>query len=334
MIYKIILFIACTGLMACARPNSQLYSNIPENEDGVVDVILPADPAEPPADYTDWFEAATSEQLTVEEAKLIKKYIGASDRISFLIVDARRETVQRSFGANRARVLASNTKLFTSIAALENVSGIEVNRVKAMLKTSDNSAASKYVRLAAKAIDNTPISGNPYSGHSSCPSSSTLARERPAAASVLRWVKSRVQGNWLGGGLMDGAGCDYGNIMTPGQVISLLRYADRRGKAYAGQSYEQLLSISGVDGTWGSRNRDAKGRVLAKTGTLSTASNLSGYFYANRNGAMNKYYFSVLINKSSKQSPTQTRTLTEGLVRYWLQYYASHETTAFTKKLD
>lgn len=317
--------------MACARPGSQLYSNLQANEDGVVDAILPNDPNEAPADYTDWSEATAIEQLTTEESKLIKSYLGdASDRISFLIVDAKHGNVQRSFGSNKYRILASNTKLFTALAALENVSGIEVNKIKAMLKSSDNSAASKYIRLAAKAIDNTSSAGKPYSGHSSCPSRATLAQERPAANSVLRWLKSRVQGNWTNGALMDGAGCDYGNLMTPVQVISLLKYADLRGKAYAGQTYEQLLSISGVDGTWGSRNRDAKGRILAKTGTLSTASNLSGYFYANRDGSINKYYFSVLINKSSSQSPTQTRALTEKLMRYWLQYYAVHQTVAVT----
>jgi len=303
-----------------------LYAGIGENEDGIVDVEVPAeepDSAEPAPNYQDWVGLMDADKLTSEELQLIQRYHnGQVDKISFAIVDAEGDTIQRLYKGTTPRLLASVTKLFTAITSLENVRGVEVPKVKAMLKTSDNAAASRYVRLAAKALTGLETEGSPNTGHSSCPSQASLDQEHPAAATVFDWIQKNVPSNsWAGAALKDGAGCDYGNFMSPIQVAQTLRFADRQGKAYAGQNFEQLLSISGVDGTWRSRNRDAKGRVLAKTGTLRAASNLSGYFYAQRGGKMHKYYFSVLVSKSSSQNPTETRTMIEGLVRYWLQYY-------------
>ncbi|MCJ8277316.1 MAG: D-alanyl-D-alanine carboxypeptidase [Bdellovibrionales bacterium] len=96
--------------------------------------------------------------------------------------------------------------------------------------------------------------------------------------------------------------------------------------AYAGKSFEELLSISGVDGTWRSRNTEHRGRIFAKTGTLRPNSNLAGYFYARRDGEMKKYYFTVFVEKrGAGQYTTQARRMIESLLRYWINYYSQNE---------
>lgn len=316
----IVLFLA---LAACSKKDT-IYGNLAPDQDGVIssdipetDESSPVDPATP--------NLVLNDNLTVDEKNIVSgKYGSRFEKFNFVIVEAESMNVMRSYRALQPRRLASVTKIATSVAALESVNGIDYNKVKSMLKSSNNGEASRYLRLAVKALQNYVVPGAGYSAASSCPGA--VANEAIAANHVLNYYKSRIRIiDWEGAALKDGAGCGYGNVMSPAQVVTLLSYADKKGPVFGGMSYEKFLSISGVDGTWASRNTDRKGQVLAKTGTLNPSANLAGYFYAKRNGVMHKYYFAMLVEKNGSGESTMARNFIEAMVRYWINYYSSKE---------
>lgn len=78
--------------------------------------------------------------------------------------------------------------------------------------------------------------------------------------------------------IADGSGVSHYNLVSAELLVSVLADMHKAG----GPSYElfrRSLPIAGVDGTLASRMKDtlAKGRVFAKTGTISAVSNLAGY---------------------------------------------------------
>jgi D-alanyl-D-alanine carboxypeptidase len=325
-IWKLLLMTPFVLATACAKSGQSIYSGLAENQDGVIagDVTgIPDGTSENEISGEGQPTLVLPDVLLSKESDLIKKWHSSQNsKVSFLVVDAEDDKIMRTYLSEKPRRLASVTKVATSLTALENVNGISVSKIRAMLKASDNSEASRYIRLVAKSIQNLIIPGSPNPNAHSCPSSSVLKQEYPAAALALTWLKSQIHDvDWTGSALKDGAGCDYGNFMNTLQIVNILKLADSKGKAFAGLSYEELLSVSGVDGTWASRNTDAKGRVLAKTGTLSLNSNLAGYFYAKRDGVLHKYYFTIFVEKSSSESSSNTRSLMENLVRFWINYY-------------
>lgn len=323
----ILISLSCLFFAACAKSPKSIYSNLAPDEDGVIEAEISSEDITEAADSNDKHmrEEAfiLSDTLTTAEKDIAAKHHNNQlSRFSFLIVDARSKNVMRSYKALQPRRLASVTKVPTAITALENVDGPSIDKIKAMLKSSNNGEASRYLRLAVKALANYIVPGNGYTQAHSCPSA--VQQEEKAADLVLGWLQAEIENmDWTDSVLKDGAGCDYGNFMNAYQIIKILEYADSKGKAYKGLSFESLLSISGVDGTWANRNTDHKGMVLAKTGTLNPNANLAGYFYARRNGVMNKYYFVVFVEKDSgSANSTKARTFIESLVRHWINYYS------------
>lgn len=327
-------------LAACSAPEASFYKGIPAEGDGVVDIEIPDDPEdmEEILDEIENEEGQASEdsgegevfrnkdELSQRERELVDElHNGDRDKLSFIIVDVERSLVMRSYLAETPRRLASVSKIPTALAALEEVNNVSTTKVTRMLKNSHNGEASRYVRLAGKAIGNHNTTGEGYSAGASCPSA--FRNDLTATKISQNWLFGKVSGvDWTDASLNDGAGCDYGNFMNSIQMASVLDWADSRGKSYAGKSFEELLSISGVDGTWRNRNKDNRGQVLAKTGTLRPNSNLAGYFYARRDGDLKKYYFTVFVEKRGAGShTTKARQLIESLVRYWIGYYSQTE---------
>ncbi len=318
-----LLIIALTSLLtfACAKSKDSIYAHLEADEDGIVDSEIPFDGSEdqqepqPPLILTD--------TLTKAESDIAKTYHkNQLSRFSFVIVDAKSNKVMRSYKAQQPRRLASVTKISTALSALENVNGPSISKIQSMLKSSNNGEASRYLRLTVKSLFNYIVPGAGYSAAASCPAA--VSNEAQAATMMLDWIQHEVPDvDWQGSALKDGAGCNYSNQMTAVQIVKILQYADLKGAAYDGKTFEKLLSISGVDGTWASRNKDHKGLVLAKTGTLNPNANLAGYFYARRNGVLNKYYFAVFVEKDSgTTNANNARTFIEMLVRNWINYYA------------
>lgn len=324
MIQKIIkaitlCFVVLT-LAACSKERS-LYQGLAADEDGVVSIGIPDDGAKPPPIEVE----STKDQLSSKELELINQWHeGETDKISFLVVDVENNKVIRSYYADKPQRLASISKITTAISALENVRNVEVPKVRNMLKVSNNGEASRYVRLAAKALDGLVLSTPHYSQAHSCPDE--FLNDEPAAHVVLSWLEQTLpEVDWSNASYNDGAGCNYNNFMSSTQVSKILQYADELGNVFDGEDFEQLLSINGVDGTLKHKNLDHKGYIFGKTGTLNPNSNLSGYFYARRNGAFVKHYFSIFVQKKGGgQYSVNARRLIEELMRYWIDYYSSH----------
>ena len=81
-------------------------------------------------------------------------------------------------------------------------------------------------------------------------------------------------------------------MITPRAITRLLTYAARQPW---GSEYRASLPVGGVDGTLAGRFADPalKGKVFAKTGTLSEVHGLSGYLVAASGKTLT---FSVIVN--------------------------------------
>lgn len=92
--------------------------------------------------------------------------------------------------------------------------------------------------------------------------------------------------------LYDGCGLSRQNLVSPQQVVTLLKFI--YNQPYWDAFYNSL-AIGGIDGTLGGRmmNPSVSGRVYAKTGSIGGVSALSGYLTA-RNGKM--FAFSIMVN--------------------------------------
>lgn len=89
----------------------------------------------------------------------------------------------------------------------------------------------------------------------------------------------------------DGSGLSGDDLITPRATTTLLVYAARQPW---GRMYRSSLPIGGVDGTLAGRFSGAlRGRVFAKTGTLSEVNTLSGYVTADSGRTL---VFSILCN--------------------------------------
>ncbi len=79
--------------------------------------------------------------------------------------------------------------------------------------------------------------------------------------------------------LVDGSGLSRMNLVTPAMTMALLRYMWHHPDASVRQAFIDSMPIGGQDGTLQFRFRRgaARGKVRAKTGTLSNVSSLSGY---------------------------------------------------------
>jgi D-alanyl-D-alanine carboxypeptidase/D-alanyl-D-alanine-endopeptidase (penicillin-binding protein 4) len=87
--------------------------------------------------------------------------------------------------------------------------------------------------------------------------------------------------------LDDGSGLSRRTLVAPAAIVHLLRHMNR-------PEWRELMPIGGEDGTLAYRFRDLKaGTVLAKTGTLTHVSALSGYAQDSRGDWI---VFSVLVN--------------------------------------
>ena len=107
----------------------------------------------------------------------------------------------------------------------------------------------------------------------------------------------------------DGSGLSPQDVITPRAATTLLSYAARQSW---GAVYRDSLPIGGVDGTLENRFKQPplKGKVFAKTGTLSEVHALSGYLTAASGRTL---VFSILCNDHSPVTDT-TRAAMDNLV--------------------
>jgi D-alanyl-D-alanine carboxypeptidase/D-alanyl-D-alanine-endopeptidase (penicillin-binding protein 4) len=92
--------------------------------------------------------------------------------------------------------------------------------------------------------------------------------------------------------IQDGSGLSRLNVVTPHAIVALLLYM---AKSTKDEDFTTMLPVGGIDGTLERRmkTKKIKGRILAKTGSLSHVTALSGYVLR-RNGK--RYAFSIIVN--------------------------------------
>ncbi len=227
--------------------------------------------------------AATLEQVQNEVAGIIAHPALADAGVGVCVASIDRdETIYRRNGA-LPLIPASNMKLVTVATALEllgseaecpmGAHGPEslAELAAHILKPSDNDLAEAllgWLPTAAGRDDLTP--------RQLC---AVTWGERDLFLRGVRWL--------------DGSGLSRASMMTPDFTVALLRWMHERSRW--GQVFESALPVAGVDGTLCTRMRDtpARGRVRAKTGTLTGVSALSGYART-RQGEL--LAFSVMMN--------------------------------------
>jgi D-alanyl-D-alanine carboxypeptidase/D-alanyl-D-alanine-endopeptidase (penicillin-binding protein 4) len=98
--------------------------------------------------------------------------------------------------------------------------------------------------------------------------------------------------------LIDGSGLSRGNLVTAEATLQLLVYMNRHR---FGSEFRLALPVAGVDGTLRNRMKGtpAQGNVRAKTGTLGTATSLSGYVFS---ATGERLAFSLMINNPPRDA--------------------------------
>ena len=96
--------------------------------------------------------------------------------------------------------------------------------------------------------------------------------------------------------MADGSGLSYINMVTPRQIVDLLKYIYSNDKIFT--DYFNSLPIAGIDGTLGKRmnGTTAENNVRAKTGYISHVRSLSGYAFT---GDSEPVAFSIIANNFS-----------------------------------
>ncbi|HEX8118409.1 MAG TPA: D-alanyl-D-alanine carboxypeptidase/D-alanyl-D-alanine-endopeptidase, partial [Pyrinomonadaceae bacterium] len=100
----------------------------------------------------------------------------------------------------------------------------------------------------------------------------------------------------------DGSGLSRSDLVTADTTLQLLVYMNRHR---FGSEFRLALPVAGVDGTLRNRMKGtpAQGNVRAKTGTLGTATSLSGYVFS---AAGERLVFSLMINNPPRDANPRT----------------------------
>ncbi len=100
----------------------------------------------------------------------------------------------------------------------------------------------------------------------------------------------------------DGSGLARSDLVTADTTLQLLVYMNRHR---FGSDFRLALPVAGVDGTLRNRMKGtpAQGNVRAKTGTLGTATSLSGYVFS---AAGERLAFSLMINNPPRDANPRT----------------------------
>lgn len=142
---------------------------------------------------------------------------------------------------NKILTTASNMQQFSSARSTR---GSLYQRIRSMMKPSDNEAAQSLWVSAGRGA---------------------------GVENSLQNLGLNFSESWR---MIDGSGLSRSNKVTASDMTDLLVVL---AKQEYGPVFRSVLPIAGVDGTLGSRLKSVRGRVTAKTGTLSGVYALAGY---------------------------------------------------------
>jgi D-alanyl-D-alanine carboxypeptidase/D-alanyl-D-alanine-endopeptidase (penicillin-binding protein 4) len=190
-------------------------------------------------------------------------------------------TVLYSHNADKYFIPASNTKLFTTAAALQRLTPQATIRSKSLKDwiTITNQRSNNYY-------------------------ADTLLRYI-GGAQAAKSALSQLGINPNSYRLADGSGLSRHNAATPRALVSILR------AMYSAQGREIFLAslpVAGMSGTLRNRMKytPAQGMVHAKTGTLRGVRALSGYMEHPRYGTI---VFSIMGNNPSQSGDSLVKTI-------------------------
>ena len=213
-------------------------------------------------------------------------YIYESPPLSALVVDRGRYRGRTS--ANPALAAASLLRQAlesAGVAVAERTRSGVLTMVGLPLARDVSEPLADIVRFMGRESDNYTAEmlvkqlGAVYAGHGSTAAGTRVVRDALAAAAIpLAGVR-----------LADGSGLSSLDRLTATAVVALLKAG--LAESDLRDAFLQSLAVAGVDGTLEDRlgSSPARGQVIAKTGTTSTASALSGF-------VRDRYAFSILQN--------------------------------------
>ncbi|MDQ2899016.1 MAG: D-alanyl-D-alanine carboxypeptidase/D-alanyl-D-alanine-endopeptidase [Bryobacteraceae bacterium] len=181
-----------------------------------------------------------------------------------------------------------------SVQIAERVSPALLDDLRLTAKVSQNLHAEMILRLVAR--------------------ERTGVGSRVAGLTELRQFldEAKIDGDQYN--LHDGSGLSRLNIVTPEAIVSLLRYM---GLGELRENWMSVFAIGGVDGTLSARfnGKRVRGRIQAKTGSLTHVSALSGYL-TRRDGRV--LVFSILANNFNGTS-SEIRGVTDRICSLLLE---------------
>lgn len=111
----------------------------------------------------------------------------------------------------------------------------------------------------------------------------------------------------------DGSGLSRYNLFTPADFIWLLEKMERE----FGANRLELILPAGDEGTLANYYKDIKGKIHAKTGTLSGVVGLSGYLQTSKG---RRLLFSVLVNNHNTSASAVRRSVEQFLMHLYKTY--------------
>jgi D-alanyl-D-alanine carboxypeptidase/D-alanyl-D-alanine-endopeptidase (penicillin-binding protein 4) len=153
------------------------------------------------------------------------------------------------------------------------------------LKPSQNLYAELILRALGKAASSDPKLSSEDAGEQAVRQFLTQAGINPAGLVML-----------------DGSGLSRADLVTADTTLQLLTYMNRHRFSVV---FREALPVAGLDGTLRNRMKGtpAQNNVRAKTGTLGTATSLSGYLFT---AAGERIVFSLMINNPPRDADPRT----------------------------
>ena len=95
--------------------------------------------------------------------------------------------------------------------------------------------------------------------------------------------------------LLDGCGLSRYNLISPSNVVSFLAWVHQN--PLYNHEFKAALPVAGIDGTLKKRLVNLRGRLRAKTGTMTGISTLAGYLFTRDNEEL---AFAIMVNGTVK----------------------------------
>ena len=238
----------------------------------------------PPAQQRAWNQASCPNSLSRTVHSILNRPYIAQRGWGVLVESLDQGAVLYSHNANHHFIPASNTKLFTTAAALQSLG--------------------PYHQIGSSSLTSWV---NKVNTHSNNWSADRLLSHIGGQQAVRHRLWSDLGIDPSQYRQKDGSGLSRYNLASPATLVNTLRGMSRTPNWSA---FYNSLPSAGESGTFRKRLKapELRGRVRAKTGTLRGVRALSGYLQHSEYGPL---AFSIIVNQSSRPGYILVRTIDE-----------------------